>query len=84
MPYDDNRDLPRSVRSHLPPPAQTIYREAFNHAWHTYADDARREEIAHRVAWSAVKRLYRKQGDEWIAIAPRNERKTQARHNMFG
>jgi cation transport regulator len=26
----------------------------------------RREEIAHRVAWSAVKKSYHKVGDEWV------------------
>ena len=50
MPYRSNADLPIPVRRHLPPPAQDIYREAFNSAWNTYADRLRREEIAHRVA----------------------------------
>ena len=48
------------MRDHLPDHAQTIYREAFNHAWVQYARDPAHEEIAHRVAWSAVKRKYRK------------------------
>jgi len=49
-----------------------IYRAAFNHAWRTYQSDARREQIAHRVAWSAVKKLYSKAGDTWVpkAAAP--------------
>jgi cation transport regulator ChaB len=34
-----------------------------NHAWQTYHGRARREEIAHRMAWSAVKRKYVKVGD---------------------
>ncbi len=63
MPYATNGTLPASVRSHLPGPAQDIYREAFNHAWVTYAGRARREEIAHRVAWAAVKRRYHKSPD---------------------
>ena len=33
MPYDVNADLPPAVRSHLPEHAQTIFREAFNHAY---------------------------------------------------
>jgi cation transport regulator len=33
MPYDHNADLPQAAREHLPQHAQTIYREAFNHAW---------------------------------------------------
>ena len=53
MPYLSNDKLPPSVRNHLPPAAQSIYREAFNHAWKTYVSDARQEEIAHRVAWAA-------------------------------
>jgi cation transport regulator len=67
MPYSSNEDLPSSVRSHLPPHAQAIYREAFNHAYATHMNDPRREEAAHRIAWGAVKRSYVKVGDEWIA-----------------
>lgn len=69
MPYAVNEDLPPSVRNHLPTHAQDIYRAAFNHAWISYADrGARREEVAHRVAWSAVKRRYGKFGDDWVPI----------------
>ena len=67
MPYRSNSDLPLSVRRHLPPHAQDIYREAFNHAFEAHAGDLRQEEIAHRIAWAAVKRLYMKIGDSWIA-----------------
>jgi cation transport regulator len=72
MPYASNEDLPRSVRSHLPPHAQDIFRSAFNHAWQTYGDrdPARVEEIAHRVAWAAVKRRYQKLGDTWVPRDP--------------
>ncbi len=62
MPYATNEDLPPSVRNHLPPSAQSAYREAFNGAWNSYGLDPRREEIAHRVAWSAVKRHWHKAG----------------------
>lgn len=55
MPYASNVTLPASVRHHLPPRAQDLYREAFNNAWSTYAADVRREEIAHRIAWAVVK-----------------------------
>ena len=48
MPYRTNIDLPSSVRRHLPPHAQDIYREAFNHAFAAHADDPRQEEAAHR------------------------------------
>jgi cation transport regulator len=67
MPYRDNADLPPAVRNHLPQHAQDVYREAFNHAWQQYARNPRHEEIAHRVAWAAVKRRYRKRGDFWMA-----------------
>jgi cation transport regulator len=66
MPYARLSDLPDSVRDHLPPHAQEIYRAAFNNAWTEYADsaarsgDASREETAHKVAWAAVKQSYRK------------------------
>lgn len=66
MPYRTNKSLPDRVRAHLPAAAQTIYREAFNNAWKTYGKDPRREEIAHRTAWTAVKRKYRKSGDKWV------------------
>ena len=66
MPYTTNTDLPPRVRDHLPEHAQVIFREAFNHAWERYANDLRREEIAFRVAWAAVKRAgYRKLDGEW-------------------
>lgn len=70
MPYASNEALPPAIRAHLPPHAQDIFRAAFNHAWESYGarEPARREEIAHRVAWSAVKRRYRKSGDRWEPI----------------
>ena len=64
MPYRTNADLPFPVRSHLPPHAQDIYREAFNHA---YASHLGEETRAHRIAWGAVKRSYVKVGDSWVA-----------------
>ncbi len=68
MPYTAITDLPIPVRRHLPEHAQEIYRGAFNHAWQSYAGDAAREEIAHRVAWAAVKRRYRKVGADWVPL----------------
>ena len=67
VPYPSNEDLPLSVRRHLPSHAQDIFRSAFNHAWETYgaSESWRREEIAHRVAWAAVKKRYHKVGDYW-------------------
>jgi cation transport regulator len=74
MPYQTVSELPDSVREHLPRHAQEIYKEAFNHAWDEYADDDKRrgdesrEETAHKVAWSAVKKDYAKGDDgQWHA-----------------
>ena len=61
LPYPSTRDLPVRVRAHLPPHAQEIYLSAFNNAWNEYGDEA----SAHRVAWAAVKRKYRKVGKRW-------------------
>jgi cation transport regulator len=69
IPYAANADLPSSVRNHLPPHAQDIYREAFNHAYAAHADDPRQEEAAHRIAWAAVKRSYEKVGNGWVGRA---------------
>ncbi len=66
MPYKTLKDLPASVREHVPKHAQEIYKEAFNHAWVEYADRADREEVAHKVAWSAVKKRYEKKGEHWV------------------
>jgi cation transport regulator len=68
MPYTSVNDLPASVHAHLPAHAQEIYRSAFNNAWIHYEDRGpmQREEIAHRVAWAAVKRKYKKANDPWV------------------
>ena len=73
MPYRRRDDLPKGVRDHLPQRAQTIYMKAFNAAYKTYADsdkrqdNAFRDETAARVAWSAVKKKYRKNRDgKWV------------------
>jgi cation transport regulator len=68
MPYARNEDLPPSVRDHLPPHAQDIFRAAFNSAHDEYRDDPRGEEIAFRVAWAAVKKKYEKSGADWRPI----------------
>lgn len=72
MPYNSTNDLPEPVRNVLPAHAQDIYKEAFNSAYDEYKnpnerrDDASREEVAHRVAWSAVKQSYEKgEDDSW-------------------
>jgi len=66
MPYNKISDLPESVRDNLPKHAQEIYQAAFNSAWEQYKDpderrgDDTREEVAHKVAWAAVKNDYEK------------------------
>lgn len=75
MPYRDIGELPESVRDNLPQQAQEIYLAAYNNATEQYADPKKRrgkaslEEVAHRVAWAAVKTKYRKdrKSGEWVA-----------------
>lgn len=72
MPYRTKTELPDRVKDPLPPHAQNIYKEAFNHAFDEYKDASKRrrkesrEEVAHKVAWSAVKKEYHKEGDHWV------------------
>jgi cation transport regulator len=67
MPYATLEDLPETIQR-LPWHAREIFRAAFNAAWQSYADRGpqAQEEIAHRVAWAAVKKRYRKIGEFWI------------------
>jgi cation transport regulator len=75
LPYNTNADLPARVRNVLPVHAQDIFRTAFNNAWEEYADPAKRrrggnlEEVANRVAWSAVKMKYEKADGHWTSKA---------------
>lgn len=72
MPYHSLSNLPDSVKDNLPKHAQEIYKEAYNSAWDQYKDpedrrdDASREEVSHRVAWSAVKEKYEKREGDWV------------------
>jgi cation transport regulator len=70
MPYRDISELPSSVRDRLPRHAQEIYLAAFNNAWREYAARASVENVAHKVAWAAVKRVYAKCGDVWVRKTP--------------
>lgn len=73
MPYTSINDLPDNVKNVLLKHAQDIYKEAFNSAYDQYdtpqerRGDASREEVAHRVAWNAVKKAGYQKGsdDEW-------------------
>ncbi len=74
MPYSSTKDLSESVKSHLPEHAQSIYLQAFNNSLHQYHNRKKRrnkddnsEVIAHKVAWAAVKKKYKKAIDsDWI------------------
>ena len=66
MPYVSIEELPVSVRAHLPPRAQRLFREVFNHAFEEYGHD---ESRAFRIAWGAVKRRYEKRGEQWVPKA---------------
>jgi len=72
MPYKSNDELPDSVRNSLPEHGQEIYRKAFNSAWEEYKNpedrrgDDSREEVAHKVAWAAVKKEYQKEDGKWV------------------
>jgi cation transport regulator len=66
MPYASNDELPPALRAHLPAHAQDIFRAAFNSAYESHRGDPRQEEIAHRIAWAAVKRSHVKEGGIWV------------------
>jgi cation transport regulator len=73
MPYKSIEELPKQVTNNLPQHAQDIYKEAYNSAWDEYKDpkkrkdDSSREEVSHKVAWSAVKTTYKKNdNDNWV------------------
>lgn len=72
MPYDTRSELPDPVKENLPKHAQDIYKGGLQRRYERYADpkecrgDASREEVAHKVAWAAVKQQYEKEGDTWV------------------
>jgi cation transport regulator len=57
----------------LPSHAQDIYKKAHKNALKQYKSPSKRrggksqsrEQVAHKVAWSAVKKEYKKEGDRW-------------------
>jgi cation transport regulator len=75
----EKEDLSESTKKRideLPSHAQEIFKEAHSNALEQYKDpDKRRggkkeskEEVAHKVAWSAVKKKYKKdnENDKWV------------------
>lgn len=71
MLYKTNIDLPEQIKNILPEHAQDIYRAAFNHAWNEYEDPNKRrnletrEQVAYKIAWSAVKKKFIKIDNKW-------------------
>jgi cation transport regulator len=59
----------------LPSHAQKIYSKAHKNALKQYESPSKRregkhqskEQVAHKVAWSAVKKEYKKKGDTWVS-----------------
>ena len=59
-PYKTINDLPDNVKNVLPQAAQSIWMRVFNESY------PKGEDYARKVAWSVVKRLYKKVGDKWV------------------
>ncbi len=78
MYYDDDEELPESVRNNLPARALAIYRDAFNAAWrrssHVEATDEEidREQRAHAAAWKAVRAEYKRRDGRWVHLGPQS------------
>lgn len=62
--YNKNSELPDTVKV-LPKKAQTVWRSTFNAV---YKKD-NNEEKAIKIAWSTVKKLYKKVKDKWVEKA---------------
>jgi len=58
----------------LPEHSQHIYKKAHSNALEQYQSPEKRrgskkqsaEEVAHKTAWAAVKKEYKKKGNEWV------------------
>ena len=61
MPYSKITDLPEQVKS-LPMPAKNIWMAAFNSSF----SDGNSEITCMKIAWAAVKNIYKKVDDKWI------------------
>jgi len=68
------KDLPKGIED-LPEHAKEIYRKAHNNAFEQYKDSMKRggratlEEVAHKVAWAAVKKQYEEKTGKSITEA---------------
>ncbi len=74
---EDEPDLSEATEKRidqLPDHAQHIFKKAHSSAVKEYQDLGKRrggkkesaEEVAHKVAWAAVKKEYTKDGDKWV------------------
>lgn len=77
MPFKYISELPDSVKNNLPKHAQEIYMKAYNSALVEYADKDKRmpnsslEETAAKVAWDAVKHIYKRDTKgQWVERQP--------------
>lgn len=72
MPYNSIDELPKPLKVNLPKDAKEIYVSVYNMTWgqHAHVLDRRigasPEDVAHRMAWEAVRDKFRKQGNEWV------------------
>ena len=72
----DTKLSPRTKKQidSLPTHAQHIFKKAHSNAVKEYKNPSKRrggksqsaEEVAHKAAWAAVKKKYKKQGDKWV------------------
>ncbi len=54
--------------------AKHIFKKSYDNALKEYRDPSKRrggkkesvEQVAHKVAWAAVKKVYKKKGDAWV------------------
>lgn len=76
MAQNDLKELPDPAQNVLPKKAQEIYLAAYQSAWDQYKNpegrrgNDSREEVAHKVAWAAVKQKYEKTNNKWQPKTP--------------
>jgi cation transport regulator len=76
MPNNGDEQLSERTKKQideLPKHAQEIFKKAHDNALQEYQDPSKRrnsnesaEEVAHKVAWDAVKNEYKQEGNEWV------------------
>jgi cation transport regulator len=79
--FKSTDDIPENLKELLPPHAQHIYMKSHNRALLEYQDPKKRKlggsltEVAHRVAWAAVKSKYYKdeKGGIWKPLPGVNQ-----------